>query len=70
VPTYFYLVDKFREIFQCKKLRAFVVNDNIQSLRMCHTLVKKGYLEVECELKNEVNILGKDRDLTLFLRSN
>lgn len=70
VPTYFYLVDKFREIFQCKKLRAFVVNDNVQSLRMCHTLVKKGYLEVECELKNEVNILGKDRDLTLFLRSN
>ena len=69
VPTYFHLVDQFKKHFKCKKLRAFVINDNIQSLRMCHTLVKKGYLEVECELKNEVFVEGKDRDLTLFLRS-
>jgi hypothetical protein len=69
VPTYFYIVDKFAKVFNCKKLRAYVVNDNKQSLRMCQMLVKKGYLEIECELKNEVNILNQDRDLTLFLRS-
>lgn len=69
VPTYFYIVDKFKETLKCKKLRAFVLNDNIQSMRMCKTLVKKGYLDLECELKNEVFVHGKDRDLTLFLRS-
>ena len=46
-----------------------MLNDNIQSMRMCKTLVKKGYLDLECELKNEVFVHGKDRDLALFLRS-
>lgn len=69
IPIYFYLVDKFKETLKCKKIRAYVVNDNKQSLRMCQMLVKKGYLELECELKNEVFVHGKDRDLTLFLRS-
>tara|TARA_B100000424_G_C22914528_1_gene486570 strand:- start:454 stop:999 length:546 start_codon:yes stop_codon:yes gene_type:complete len=70
IPTYFSLVDDFRRIFKCKKLRAYVLEDNTQSLRMCNLLVRKKYLTFECKLKNEVCVNGKDRDLNLFLRSN
>ena len=53
-----------------QKLRAYVLEDNTQSLRMCNLLVQKKYLTLECKLKNEVCVNGKDRDLNLFLRSN
>lgn len=70
IPTYFSLVDKFQSTFKCKKLRAYVLEDNQKSLRMCNLLVKKGYLKLECKLNNEVFVNGKDRDVNLFTRFN
>ena len=47
-------------------MRAIVLKDNEQSIRMCQILVKKNYLKVETELKKDIYVNGKDRDLVYF----
>lgn len=66
IPTYMNMVYQFKDFFRCKKFRAIVFKDNLQSIRMCEILVKKNYLRIETELKNEINVNNKDRDLIYF----
>tara|TARA_B100001094_G_C18072473_1_gene740805 strand:- start:392 stop:931 length:540 start_codon:yes stop_codon:yes gene_type:complete len=66
IPTYMNLIYQFKDFFKCKKMRAIVLRDNDQSIRMCQILVEKNYLKVEAQLKKDIYINGKDRDLVYF----